>query len=92
MRTGRTYLDYSAVNVVGIVSLASPAGSKVASLDGLGSWVSKFVVDPLRVPDFIAFRLSESPGRIVIQKIIKEAIESKSLPSLKFIPINDFTG
>ncbi len=90
--SGSINLDYSAVNVVGIISLAKESDSYISSLNGLGNWISKFVVDDSKVPDIIAFQLFESPGKIVIQKNLKEAIEEKSFPLLDFIPINNFTG
>lgn len=90
--SGREYHDYWSVNVVGLVAAADTSRSVTSSLEGLGTWVHKLVIDGQAVRGALLFRLREGPSKIVVHRSIKEAIEAENLPLLQFTPAEDFSG
>jgi len=90
--SGREYHDYWSVNVIGLVAAADTSRSSTSSLEGLGTWVHKLVIDLQAVRGALLFRLREGPSTIVVHRSIKEAIESQNLPLLEFMPAEEFRG
>lgn len=89
---GREYRDYWAVNVVGLIAAADKARSSTSSLEGLGTWVHKLVLDEQATRGALLFRLREGPSKIVVHRSVKDAIQAEGLPLLQFIAAEDFSG
>jgi hypothetical protein len=92
--TGETY-EYFAFNLIGLMSAADPANSKMMSHDGdfLGDTsIRDLVVDDARARDLLIFRMKEKFSVILVHKSIKEAIELKKIGSVKFAKPEDFVA
>ena len=92
LATGREYHNYWAVNVVGVINGADPAQSVSTSLDGLGTWFERLVIDPNATRQALMFRLRGSLSKIIVHRRVKEAIEAGGFPLLQFISTDDFSG
>jgi hypothetical protein len=90
--SGREYREYRAANVIGLIAMADASRSSTESLEGLGTWVHKLVVDERTTRGALLFRLREGPSKIVVHRSIKEAIEAKNLPLLQFMAVEQFVG
>jgi hypothetical protein len=90
--TGREYRNYVAVNVLGVVSGADPTQSVSTSIEGLGTWFDRLVVDENVTRGWLVFRLRGSLSKVIVHHRIKEAIEAKTFPLLQFISTDDFSG
>jgi hypothetical protein len=91
-RSGREHRDYAAVNVIGLVAMADPSRSRTESLEGLGTWVHELVVDEGATGGALLVRMREGPSKIVVHRSIKEVIEAKKLPLLRFVAMEGFAG
>ena len=90
--SGREYCDYWAVNIVGLIAAADKSKSLATSLEGLGTWIHKLVLDEQATRGVLLFRLREGPSKILVHRSIKDAIEAKRLPLLQFVAAEDFSG
>lgn len=90
--SGIEHHTHKAVNVVGMVAMADAGRSSISSIEGLANWVHKMVPNTDMARGALLFRLKEGPGRIVVHSSVKEAIEARKLPLLRFTALEDFTG
>lgn len=90
--TGHEHSGYWAVNVLGVVDAADPARTAEISLEGLGTWIDRIVVDESAARQLLLFRMRQSPSRLVLHRKVKQAIENRRLPLLMFTPVNEMSG
>ncbi len=79
--TNMVYVDYVAVNVVGLVECADMARSDHAPLADL-FFFHKLVIVPEKARDLLLFRLAESPIDIIVNERIAQAIRNANLPEI----------
>jgi hypothetical protein len=90
--SGIEHRTHNAVNVVGLIAMADAGKSTISSIEGLTSWVHKMTPDAAAARGALLFRLKEGPSRIVVHGSVKDAIEARKLPLLRFTALEDFTG
>ena len=92
LATGHEYRNYLAVNIIGVISGADRTQSVSTSLDGLGNWFERLVLDEHATRGSLMFRLRGSLSKVMVHRRVKEAIEAKGFPLLQFISADDFSG
>lgn len=92
LSTGRVVHGYKAVNIVGIVDVADGAASRIESLDGFGSWVHAFTLDPLKSKGALVFRLRQSTSIIVVHRRVRDAILQIEPVLIDFVDMDDFVS
>ena len=94
-KTGQTYTDYKAVNVIGAVSAADMAQSKRMGT-GDSTMVDvdfdQLVIDEARPRGTLLFRLAESVGAIVVHDRVKSVIEARGIPGMTFYESGEWSG
>ena len=99
-RTGREYLDYKVVNIVGLVSGADLQKSKY-STSGLSDdcvldlWFEKLVLDEDKLAGHLFFRLAENASIVLMHRAIVDIIKSANIPGreyLLFLHPGEFSG
>lgn len=92
LATGREYADYWAVNLLGLIRGADPAQSVSTSLEGMGNWFSRLVLNDGATRSLLMFRLRENLSKIIVHRRVRDAIEAQPFSLLQFISIDEFSG
>lgn len=79
--------DYSAVNIIGLVSCADEDTSESTPL-ATKQFFLKLVIDPSRAHDLLVFRLAESPMEILVHERVAKVIEAGNFVDVKLEPID----
>lgn len=92
--TGTAY-EYFAFNLVGLVAAADASKSKMFSFDG--DFVGDTQIHDLEIDDSLAhgllmFRLKEDFSAIIVHKSVKEAIERRKIPTVKFVRPEEYVA
>ena len=91
-----TNTNYKAVNILGLVSLADPAKSKLMheeSLTGMDHDYESLAFDKGKMKnDLLMFRLAESVNAIVVHEKVKRAIEKAQIPGMVFFESGEWSG
>ena len=94
-KSGRTFTDYVAFNIVGKVSAADLAKSKVApsNKDRMISMdLDSVSIDENATRGALLFRLAESVNAIVVHEKVKEQLEAAGINTLTFIEPENWAG
>ncbi|EKO52326.1 hypothetical protein LEP1GSC132_1127 [Leptospira kirschneri str. 200803703] len=95
-RTGRKYEDYSAVNIIGLVTSTNPQKSFEPILGNQSSgagWFKGILIAPEQAQGLLLFRLAESVDLVIVHRCVKEVVEKKAFSSwLRFINATDYHG
>ena len=96
-RSGRTLRDYTAFNVVGLVSgadlkasefMVEPSPDAPMDVD-----FEKLVLDQSRIPpDLLVFRLAASGRPIVVHAKVRQAIEAAGIGGVRFFEAGEWSG
>lgn len=92
---GAEHRNYKAVNVVGVVSAADLAASRMMGTTDSTLIDADFHRLAFRgdVPsDLLLFRLAESVNAIVVHERVKTAIEAAAIPGMTFYASNEWSG
>jgi hypothetical protein len=93
---GKEHTDYSALNILGLVSAADLSKSTLMrgeSLTGVDRDFHKLVIDESAVPpDFLMFRLAESVNAIIVHEKVKAVIESRNIAGMIFYDQGEWSG
>jgi hypothetical protein len=93
-RTGETFTDYVAFNIVGTVRAADLSQSTYQAPDG--SLVSvdfdSVVLEASRARGVLVFRLAESVNAIVVHDSVRRHVLAKGIDTLTFIEPEDWAG
>lgn len=87
--------DYSAVNIIGLISAANLRQSSFSDPSGRGLLDMDFnglAIDPAKAMNALMFRLAECVSGVVIHNSVKEHLESKGGFGLTFVPPSDWIG
>jgi hypothetical protein len=90
--TGQVY-DYFAFNLLGLVSAADRAQSKMASYDGdfVGdSQVYDLVIDESKCGGLLMFRLKEKFSAVIVHEKVKKAVEAAGIDTVAFMNPKDY--
>jgi hypothetical protein len=85
--SGIEHFTHRAVNVV-----ADAGRSSISSIEGLAQWVHKMSPNDSAARGALLFRLREGPSKIVVARSVKDAIEARQLPLLRFTALEEFNG
>ncbi|WP_260608482.1 hypothetical protein [Leptospira weilii] len=92
-QTGRKYENYSAVNIIGLVSSVSVSKPLLGDIPINVSWFDNgLVIAPEQTHGLLLFRLTESVDLVIIHRSVKEALEKTGLPRLSFVNATDHRG
>lgn len=82
---------YKAVNVIGVVSLASAKTKFSADYPSriIDAQIDEMNPDTERAQGLDIFRLAESLGQLVVSARVKESLEKREFPYLVFRPLED---
>jgi hypothetical protein len=95
VKSGTDYTDYSAVNIVGVVSAADRDQS--TTMEGLDSPLidavfDSLVIDEMKAGGALIFRLAEAVGTIVVHERVKQQIEAAQVPGMTFYEPGEYSG
>lgn len=93
--TGTEHNNYQAFNVVGVVSAADMDNSVL-----MGTSESKMIdvdfdslaLDEKKAAPFKMFRLAENVSAIIVAKSVKEEVERRKIPGMRFYNPADWSG
>lgn len=93
---GQDHTNYSALNILGLVSAADLSKSTLMrgeSLTGVDHDFQKLVIAKDAVPsDLLMFRLAESVNAIVVHEKVKAAIEARAIVGMLFYAQGEWSG
>ncbi len=90
--TGETY-EWLAFNIVGLVSAADPANSRIKSDDAVAlknCSIDGFTLDPTRTRGLALFRLAENLMTTLVSEQVKQAIEQAGINTFAFTRAQDW--
>jgi len=94
--TGLELHGYSAVNLVGLVRAASPAGTVYwpgTASRLLDADIDSLAIDPARTMGLLMFRLAECVTGVVVHDSVRRALEGRSeFRDLRFVEPPDWMG
>jgi hypothetical protein len=93
--TGFVTEEYVAANLVGLVSAADIAKSKVvggSSDHRLDTEFEGFSVDEPRARGFLMFRLGENTAAVLVHRSLKDRLQAAGFDQLRFIPPEQWVG
>jgi hypothetical protein len=95
--TGRTFDDYKAVNILGLVSAVDMAASEVVDLCGGEDDLNLFFFDRIALDEAkcrgaLLFRLAEKTSAIVVDGTVKETLERLGFDRLEFFEPKDWNA
>jgi hypothetical protein len=93
--TGKSYTNYKAVNIIGVVACAdlskstyrAPSGSALVDTD-----FDSLAIDEKKTGGALMFRLAECVTAIVIHAKVRKALESKGIEYLDYYDPKDWVG
>jgi hypothetical protein len=91
----KEYKNYSAVNLVGVVSCADPAKSRkgrVTDSEMIDAFFESLVIDEAKTKGALMFRLAESVGAIIASDRVKAKIEAAGIPYMVFYGPGEWAG
>lgn len=89
---GKTYSNYKAVNIIGVVSAADMGASKATVHTGgpvIDVEFDNLVLDEARPRGALIFRLAEATGTIVVHERLRDHLLAKGFDRLEFLPPGD---
>jgi hypothetical protein len=93
--SGKEHTDYSAVNIIGVVSAADRDKSKaMAGLDSpmIDAVFESLVIDETKTGGALMFRLAEAVNAIVVHEQVKQKIEAEKIPGMRFYEPGEWSG
>lgn len=87
--TGLKHEDYSAVNIVGVVSAADMDGS--TRMPGEVGF-DRLALDHARPGGVLLFRLAEAVNAIVVHETVRQQIEMDGIPGMTFYESGEWSG
>jgi uncharacterized protein DUF1629 len=81
--------QYKAINVIGVVSAADMAKSKVAEglpVELIDTSFDSLAIDESRASGLLLFRLAEAVTTVLVHETVKEHLEQNGFDALGFIP------
>jgi hypothetical protein len=93
--TGKSYREYKAVNIIGLVSCAdlsrsdytAPSGSPLIDTD-----FDSLAIDETKAGGLLLFRLAECITAILVHEKIRRDLERQAIPYLDFYEPSDWVG
>ena len=93
--TGRSFSNYKAVNIIGVVACAdlgesvyqAPSGSPLIDTD-----FDSLVIDETRAKELLMFRLAECVTAIIVHDRVRRHLEASGIPHLDFYEPQDWIG
>jgi hypothetical protein len=93
--TGAEHHEYKAFNIIGVVAAADMAKSvKASSSDSvmIDADFDSLAIDATKAGAFRLFRLAESVDAIIVDGVVKQAIEQRNIPGMVFYDPADWAG
>jgi hypothetical protein len=93
-KTGETWTNYKAVNVIGVVSAANMDESKTPgrTTDLITVPFESLVIDESKTGGALLFRLAEAVGGLVVHESVKEHLEAAGFDDLSFTEPEEWVG
>lgn len=85
---GEHHVDYSVVNVIGLVSCANMEDSQAEPLADL-HFFHDLVIDPRRAGGRLVFRLAESTIDLIVHEQVARALQQRAFPGLVLEPLRE---
>jgi uncharacterized protein DUF1629 len=93
--TGAEHTNYKAFNIVGVVSAANleksvlmgTSDSEMIDVD-----FESLAIDESKAQGHHLFRLAESVNAIIVDEIVKDAVEARGIPGMVFYDPEDWSG
>lgn len=92
--SGRDYMDFKAVNIVGTIACADLEGSDYESFGEpiIDVDFDSLAIDPSRTGGALMFRLAECLTGIVVHERVKQQLEQNGIEYLYFLPPREWVG
>lgn len=91
VRTGREFIEYKAVNIIGLVNAADMEQSEYTR-SGLGDesdlidlWFEKLVLDESKLKGQLFFRLAENVGVVLAHRKVVDAVNAANITGSEYI-------
>ncbi len=94
-KTGQTYTNYKAFNIIGLVACADmEASSMMGTSDSelLDADFDGLVIDEEKAMGSLLFRLAENISAIIVDDIVKNEIEKRGIPGIVFYASGEWSG
>jgi hypothetical protein len=93
-KSGVTYKDYLAFNIIGVIAAADLSKSEYHAWDEskVALDFNSLVIDEIKTRNALIFRLAEATNGIVIHESVKKAIEAAGINTLTFISPEEWVG
>jgi len=93
---GKTYTNYKAVNIIGLVACVDMSESKRLT-DGESTLLDSMDLDGFKIDENKAggvrfFRLAESVTAVVAIESVADSVESKNIPGIRFLDPENWSG
>jgi hypothetical protein len=92
---GKTYSDYKAINIIGLVAAADLSKSKYHAPSGtplIDTDFDSLAIDESKARGLLMFRLAESVNAIVVHESVRAHIEKHNIPHIDFVEPSQWIG
>ena len=96
VHNGIDYMDYKAVNVIGLIDCIDKGETKIAGLDTLGGLLPD-MIDSLSISEektngLLMFRMPTSISAIIVHEKVKKSIKKNKIPYMYFHKPQEWAG